>query len=89
MNKTIYLGTTRNCAACYHQETLLIEAINERPDIELKVCDYSELPQWLQVNVLLTDFPVTILVEDEVIKYYFVGTKTTKKMLNLFDDIGF
>lgn len=89
MNKVIYLGTTYKCSACKLQEYLLRELLEERSDIELKVCDYNELPQWLQTDVSLTDFPVTILVKDEVIKYHFVGTMTKRKMQNLLEDINF
>ena len=89
MNKTIYIGTTDKCSACKCQETLTKTLLEERPDIELRVCNYDELPHWLQVNVILTDFPITILTEDETIRYHFVGTKSIRRMKTLFKDINF
>ena len=89
MDKIIYLGTTIKCSACKCQEHLLKRVVEDRPDIELRVCNYDELPDWLQSNVLLTDFPVTIITEDDSIRYYFVGTKSVSKMRSLFEDIKF
>lgn len=89
MNKTIYLGVTPKCSSCKCQEHLLKQVLETRDDIELHVCNYSELPKWLQNNVILTDFPITILVEDETIRYHFVGTKAVGKIKRLFEDIRF
>lgn len=89
MNKTIYLGTTFKCSACKLQEQLLKQAIEERNDIELIVCDYNELPSFIQTNVLLEDFPVSVFIEDEIIKYTIIGTMTVKKIKQLMSNIEF
>lgn len=89
MNKVIYLGTTFKCSACKCQEHLLNKALEERSDIELKVCDYTELPEWLQTQVRLSDFPVTIFIEDDVIKYNVIGTMSVRKLKSLMADINF
>lgn len=89
MDKFIYLGTTTKCSSCKYQEYALKELLKERDDIELRVCEYNELPVWIQVNVILTDFPITIFVEDETIKYHFVGTKSIRNMKLLMLDIDF
>ena len=89
MSKIIYLGTTYQCSACKCQEVLLKSAIALRPDIKVEVYDYKELPEWIKINVKLTDFPVTILVDNDVIKYHFVGTKTISKSKKLIQDINY
>lgn len=89
MNKVIYLVTTKGCCACRRQKSILLIALKDREDIELEVCDFTELPEWLQVNVCLTDFPVTIFVEDDIIKYHFTGTKSVGKIFNIIKDIEF
>lgn len=87
--KTIYLGTTYKCSACKCQEYILKEYLKERSDINLIVTDYLDLPEWIKTQIKLTDFPVTILVKDNVIKYCFVGTKSKKKIKNLMEDLQF
>lgn len=89
MSKTIYLGTTYKCSACKCQERLIKMALVGRSDIQLIVCDYKELPKWISNNVKLTDFPVTILIEDDIVKYHFVGTKTVSKIKDLFHNINY
>lgn len=90
MSKIIYLVTTTNCAACELQKSLLEVALQQRPDIKLVVKDYKEaLPAWFYINVKFTDFPTTILVSNDLIKYSFVGTKAVNKIIKLFNDINF
>lgn len=89
MAKLIYLITTYKCSACKCQEYILKELLEEHKDIELKVIDCSEVPEWIKTNVKLTDFPTTVLVENDVIKYHFVGTKSVKAFNELMIDIKF
>ena len=89
MNKTVYLGTTLNCAACRIQEQILGEVLEDRPDVCLKVCDYLELPKFIQTNVLLEDFPITVFIKDEIIIYIVVGTLSARKIKRLIEDIEF
>lgn len=89
MSKVIYLGTTFKCSACKLQEYLLREALEECPEVELKVCDYLQLPKWLQTQVKLSDFPVTIFIKDNVIKYTIIGTKSVKHLKEILSDIAF
>lgn len=88
-NKIIYLGTTHDCSACKLQQYLLEDVLEHHTDIKLEVCDYTGLPEWFKVQVKLTDFPVTIFVKDDVIKYSFVGTRTVDKIEKLIRDIKF
>lgn len=89
MSKVIYLITTYKCSACKCQEYILKEILKEHKDIELKVIDRCEVPEWIRTNVILTDFPTIIFIEDDVIKYHFVGTKSNGKIEALIKDINF
>lgn len=89
MSKVIYLITTYKCSACKCQEYILKEVLKEHKDIELKIIDYSKTPEWIKTNVILTDFPTTIFIKDDVIKYHFVGTKANRKVEALIKDINF
>lgn len=88
-NKIIYLGTTYKCSACKCQEVILKDLLQEYPEIELKVLDYLSLPEWIKTNVRLSDFPCTVLVKDNVIKYSFMGTKSKRKIKAILEDIDF
>lgn len=89
MNKVIYLATTYKCSACKCQEQLLKEALNDRQDIKLIVDDYKNIPYWITLNIVFTDFPITILIDDNVIKYNFIGTMSVKKIKQLLEDLNF
>lgn len=89
MNKIIYLGITEGCIACSRQKRLLEIALENCDDITLKVCNYKELPEWIKTNIKLTDFPVTILIKNNVIKYYHVGTMSIRKFNQLKEDFNF
>lgn len=89
MSKVIHLVTTLNCSACKLQETILNNVLKEHEDIELKVYDYTETPEWIINNVIFRDFPVTIFIKDNIIKYYFSGTKSFRSITKLIKDINF
>lgn len=89
MSKVIYLITTYKCSACKFQKDILKEILEEHKDIELEVIDFSKVPEFIKTNVILTDFPTTIFVKDNVIKYHFVGTKANRKIKALIKDINF
>lgn len=88
MIKEVYLVTTKGCQACRVQRNNL-NIVLEDYDIDFKECDFTELPDWLATNVCLTDFPVTIFVADEIIKYHFSGTKSVNKLNKIIRDLNF
>lgn len=89
MSKVIYLITTYKCSACKYQECILQEVLKEHKDIELKIIDFSKVPERIKTNIILTDFPTTIFIKDDIIKYHFVGTKANRKIKALIKDINF
>lgn len=88
-DKIIYLITTYKCSACKCMEYLLKEKQADNPRFELKIIDFNDTPEWLKVNVVLTDFPTIVLIKDGIIKYQFVGTRSSRKLDKLFDDLEF
>lgn len=89
MSKIIYLITTIKCSACKAQEILLKVAFEERSDVEIKIYDCSEIPTFLKDKIDFKDFPTTIFVEDDKIKYAFVGTLMSAKIRRLAKEIKF
>ena len=89
MSKVIYLITTYKCSACKCQEYILKEVLKEHKDIELKIIDFSKVPEWIKTNIILTDFPTTIFTKDDVIKYHLVGTKANRKIKALIKALNF
>ena len=89
MNKEVYLGTTYKCSACKLMAYILKEVLKDRPDVELKTLDYTELPEWIKTNVRLSDFPCVVFVVDDVIKFTFTGTKPAREVRQIIKDINF
>ena len=89
MNKEVYLVTTYKCSACKLMAYILKEVLEDRPDVELKTLDYTELPEWIKTNVRLSDFPCVIFVVDDVIKFTFTGTKPTREVRQIIKAINF
>lgn len=88
-NKTIYLVKTHGCSACKCMEHILGELFNQTEGINLIVGYYPDVPEFLKTNVPFTDFPTTVFVKDDVIKYHFAGTKSINKINNIIRDIEF
>ena len=84
--KKIYLITTKGCEACSIMKNILIDIFNKD---DIKIIDIADVPNWIKINVKLTDFPTTILVKDNVIKYHFSGTKSVKKIKDIVADVSF
>lgn len=88
-NKVVYLVTTFKCSACKCMESILKQVQIDNPAFIIKVVDFEDVPDWIKNNVQLTDFPTTILVKDDVIKYHFVGTLPKKIIEEIISDIKF
>lgn len=88
-NKIIYLITTYKCSACICMEYLLKEKQANNPRFELKIIDFNDTPEWLKVNVILSDFPTVVFIKDGVIKYQFAGTRSSRKLDKIFNDLKF
>lgn len=88
-NKIIYLIKTHGCSACKCMEHILKDVVAEYPDTNFVITYFSEIPEFIKVNVQLNDYPTTVFVKDDVIKYHFVGTMSAKKIKTIINDINF
>lgn len=88
-SKIIYLVTTYKCSACKCQEHLLKKALEDRQDIELKICDCSDIPEWLNNKVAFLDFPTTVFIKDNIVRCTIVGTLSVSKIKSRIKDISF
>ena len=73
----ILLITTKGCEGCGIATKLIVEAIESRPEIPVEFVskDISEFnKKWLKQNKI-SDFPTTILMQNDIIKFSFVGTR--------------
>ena len=94
MKKVIYLATIEGCESCKIMHNILLSFERERVkdnklDFEIIVQDFHNLPEWIKINVPLNDFPLTVFIIDDVIKYHFDGTKSLIEIINITKDINF
>lgn len=84
MNKVIYLATSYKCSACKCQKQLLIETLKTRNDIKLVEKDVNDIPEWIKNEIIINQFPTTILTENNKIICAFFGTRKIKDINNIF-----
>lgn len=90
MSKVVYLLTTEGCEACKIMERIL-RTVHEDMlyNFSIEVINFKDAPEWIKINVPLHDFPTTVFVENDVIKYHSTGTMTVRKLLDIIQDIHF
>lgn len=89
MSKQIHLVTTPGCSACKCMEHILKDVQEDNPTFTIEKYRFADAPEFIKTNVNFTDFPVTIFIKDDVIKYNFQGTKSIKKVKQIISDIDF
>lgn len=90
INRHIYLATTEGCEACRIMERILKQVQrNNVYTFSIQVIDYKLLPEFIRVNVVLTDFPTLIFLENNVIKYHVASTMNAKKLQEIIKDLHF
>ena len=90
ISKHIYLATTEGCEACRIMERILKQVKRDNVyTFSIQVIDYKLLPEFIRINVLLTDFPTLIFLENNVIKYHVSGTMNSRKLQELIKDLHF
>lgn len=90
MSKCIYLATTKGCEACKIMERILKQVKRDNVyTFSIQVIDYKLLPEFIRINVLLTDFPTLIFLENDIIKYHISGTISAKKLKEIIKDLHF
>ena len=88
MKKEIYLIITKGCSACDIQGHLIKKLLNntEFSDIKFLIYDFDAVPEWIVNNVICYDYPTTVFIADNVIKYHFMGTRTVNEMKEIAKD---
>ena len=90
ISRYIYLATTEGCEACRIMERILKQVKRDNVyTFSIQVIDYKLLPEFIQVDVVLTDFPTLIFLENNVIKYHIAGTMSAKKLQEIIKDLHF
>ena len=90
ISRYIYLATTEGCEACRIMERILKQVKRDNVyTFSIQVIDYKLLPEFIRINVLLTDFPTLIFLENDVIKYHISGTISAKKLQEIIKDLYF
>ena len=70
-------------------ESILNDIQKDNSTFTINSTDFKKVQEWLKTNIILTDFPTVVFVDNDVIKYHFVGTKSKSKVLQLMKDINF
>ena len=90
ISKYIYLATTEGCEACRIIERILKQVKRDNVyTFSIQVRDYKLLPEFIRVDVVLTDFPTLIFLENNIIKYHVAGTMSAKKLQEIIKDLHF
>ena len=90
ISRYIYLATTEGCEACRIMEKILKQVKRDNVyTFSIQVIDYKLLPEFIRVDVVLTDFPTLIFLENDVIKYHVTGTISAKKLQEIIKDLHF
>ena len=90
ISRRIYLATTEGCEACRIMERILKQVQRDNVyTFSIQVRDYKLLPEFIRVDVVLTDFPTLIFLENNVIKYNVTGTMSAKKLQEIIKDLHF
>ena len=90
ISRYIYLATTEGCEACRIMERILKQVKRDNVyTFSIQIIDYKLLPEFIRINVLLTDFPTLIFLENDIIKYHISGTISAKKLQEIIKDLHF
>lgn len=85
MNKvSLILITTKGCRGCYVMNNKIAELNETNPGLieSTEVYDVEEIPNWIEVNVILNDFPTTLILVDDTIKGVIEGSCSVHKLHN-------
>lgn len=84
--KYLYLITTEGCQGCKIMKDILDKNFS---NIRIRVQDIRFVPMWIKTNVKLTDFPTLVFIKNDVIRYHFSGTKSSRKIRELIETLKF
>lgn len=72
----IYTITTKGCESCLINERLIKEALSiTKKKVDYTTQDFTQVDKnWLKQNNI-TDYPTTLLIKDDVIRFKYTGTR--------------
>ena len=89
-SKQIYLIITEGCESCKIMERILKQVCKDNNyTFSIQIATYESVPDFIKFNVILTDFPTLIFLENNVIKYHVTGTMSAKKLQEIIKDLHF
>ena len=88
-NKVVYVVTTHGCSACKCMEYILKEIQKDNSTFTITTTDFHDVPEWIKNNITLKDFPTVIFIDNNGIKYHFIGTLARRKVIKIINDINF
>ena len=88
-SKIIYIVTTTGCSACKFMENIMTDVHKDYSELTFTTTSFQNVPEWIKDNIIFTDFPTTIFVDNNIIKYHFTGTKSKNKIIKIINNIGF
>ena len=82
-NKKLLLITTKGCEGCKILDNLIRKALSTYgKDVDYEVKDKDSIDVKFLKDHHICDFPTTILYQDELIVFIFVGTKPVNVIKN-------
>ena len=89
-SKQIYLIVTKGCESCKIMERILKQVCKDNNyTFSIEIATYESVPDFIKMNIILTDFPTLIFLENNIIKYHVTGTISAKKLKEIIKDLHF
>ena len=86
MKRKILLITTKNCLGCSLQLKNVQSAISKSSkDIELEVKDFTELPKRIIAKYNAYDYPFTVYIIDDTVKFKSTGSCAVYQIVRYID----
>lgn len=75
MKRKILIITTKNCLGCTIQTEHVQTAIaKSSKDICLEIKDFKDVPKRIIYDNKINDYPATLFIVDDVVKFKYVGS---------------
>lgn len=86
---SLILITTKGCRGCYVMNNKIAEVAEHNPGLvkSTEVYDIENIPEWIEVNVILNDFPTTLILVDDTIKGVIEGSCSVHKLLHKINEV--
>ena len=89
-SKQIYLIITEGCESCKIMERILKQVCKDNNyTFSIQIATYESVPDFIKMNVILTDFPTLVFLTYDIIKYHITGTISAKNLKRIIEDLQF